>query len=386
MRILHCCLAAFYIDNYSYQENILPKMHKLQGHNVSILASTETYLNNTSLGYIEPSSYINEHDIPVTRIPYLNILPKAVIRKLRVYKGVFKYIDEFKPDVIFIHDSQFISIIEIVKYLKLHPDVKVYVDGHTDFINSARSWLSKNILHKIIYKWCTNIIEPFTRKFYGTLPLRVDFFINVYGTPPEKTELLLMGIDDTLVDFKEESNIRNKMRAKLNIKENDFVIITGGKIDRNKNIHLLMKAVNELNIENIKLIVFGSYSNDIQEEFLTLEKHQGIKYVGWLSIKETYEYFFASDLGFFPGTHSVLWEQAVGIGLPCVFKKWTGIQHVDLGGNCLFLEESSDYAIRNHILKIYNDKNLWSNMKDVALSKGVKQFSYYEIAKKAIED
>ena len=37
MKIIHCCLAAFYIDNFSYQENILPKIHKLQGNDVFII-------------------------------------------------------------------------------------------------------------------------------------------------------------------------------------------------------------------------------------------------------------------------------------------------------------------------------------------------------------
>lgn len=32
MRIQNLCLASFYIDNNSYQENILSQMHKNQGH------------------------------------------------------------------------------------------------------------------------------------------------------------------------------------------------------------------------------------------------------------------------------------------------------------------------------------------------------------------
>ena len=64
MKILHCCLAAFYIDDYGYQENILPKIHKKQGHQVEILASTETYLNNSELGYIKPKSYRTKDNIP----------------------------------------------------------------------------------------------------------------------------------------------------------------------------------------------------------------------------------------------------------------------------------------------------------------------------------
>ena len=50
MRILHMCLAAFYIDKYSYQENILPRMHKKQGHEVQIIASVETFVDDVNLG------------------------------------------------------------------------------------------------------------------------------------------------------------------------------------------------------------------------------------------------------------------------------------------------------------------------------------------------
>ena len=63
MKILHCCLAAFYIDKYGYQENVLPKMHKIQGHEVEILASTENYLNGNKLSYVKPSIYYNEDKI-----------------------------------------------------------------------------------------------------------------------------------------------------------------------------------------------------------------------------------------------------------------------------------------------------------------------------------
>ena len=150
MRILHCCLAAFYIDNYSYQENVLPKMHKIQGHDVRILASTETFVNNSSLGYIEPATYYNTDGILVTRVPYAKFLPRVIMKKLRFYNGISLNIEEFKPEVIFLHDCQFLSIKEVVRYVKKNKNVKVFVDGHTDFINSGTNWISKNILHKII--------------------------------------------------------------------------------------------------------------------------------------------------------------------------------------------------------------------------------------------
>src|SRR5690554_2466439 len=118
MRILHVCLSNFYIDNYGYQENILPKMHKLQGHEVKILASTETFIENSKLGYVDPSSYVTEYGVPITRIPYTNILPHAIAKKIRKYKGVKKTLYSFKPDVLFIHGGQFVSMKEIVSYVK----------------------------------------------------------------------------------------------------------------------------------------------------------------------------------------------------------------------------------------------------------------------------
>jgi 1,2-diacylglycerol 3-alpha-glucosyltransferase len=383
MKILHCCLAAFYIDNFGYQENILPKMHKLQGHDVAILASTETYFDH-KLDYLTAKSYINIDNIAVTRISYVKWLPHSISKKLRIYNGISGTLKTFGPDIIFLHDSQFIGIKEIAAYAKKHKNVRIYVDGHTDFINSAKTWLSKNILHKIIYKWCTQKIEPYTKKFYGTLPIRVDFFKNVYKTPPEKTELLLLGIDNTQVNFSQKEEIRKKIREELRLKDDDFVIVTGGKLDKRKNIHILMDTVSGLPNKDVNLIVFGTPNSEMKTEIDSLAKSSAIKYIGWIGSEKTYDYFFAADLAFFPGTHSVLWEQAVGVGLPCVFKKWEGIQHVDVGGNCLFINSTEE--IKETIMRLYHDRRLLTQMQQVAQEKGIPKFSYYEIAKKAIEE
>ena len=354
MRILHCCLACFYIDNYSYQENVVPKMHKLQGHQVAILASTETYIDNAVLGNVEPGSYHTKDGIPITRVPYCKFLPQLVMKKLRIYKGVMGVIESFTPDIIFIHGCQFIGIREIAMYAKKHPNVRVYVDGHTDFINSAKDWFSKNILHRVVYRWCAKSIEPYVRKFYGVLPVRVDFFRNMYGISDEKVELLPLGVDDSIIDFARKDTIRSSIRMKLDIAESDFVIVTGGKIDKRKNIHILMKAINEIDRTEIKLIVFGFPNEQMKREIQNLSEHESIRYVGWISSEQVCDYFMASDLAFFPGTHSVLWEQAVGSGLPCIFKKWMGIQHVDIGGNCLFIQSGDKREIKEAII-IYSN-------------------------------
>ena len=194
MKILHCCLAAFYIDNYSYQENVLPKMHKLLGLDVKILASTETYINNKQLGYVKPSTYFNEDGIEVTRVPYVKWMPGFLGKKIRKYVGISKILNDFKPDIIFLHDAQFLSVLEIRRFLKVNKEVKLFADCHTDFINSGRGWVSKNILHKVLYKKFISLIEPHILCFYGTLPIRCEFLNEVYGVPEGKIELLCLSL------------------------------------------------------------------------------------------------------------------------------------------------------------------------------------------------
>lgn len=385
MKILHCCLAAFYIDNYSYQENVLPKMHKIQGHDVRILASTETFINNSLLGYIEPATYYNTDKILVTRVPYSKFLPRFIMKKLRFYNDISLNIQEFKPDVIFLHDCQFLSIKEVVRYVKKNKNVKVFVDGHTDFINSGTNWLSKNILHKIIYRKCAKMIEPFTEKFYGVLPIRVDFYRDVYKIPENKLELLVLGADHTQIEVSNRSQVRDIVIEQSKFMKDDFVIVTGGKIDERKNIHHLMEAVSLINNPKIKLIVFGSVIEEMKDKIMALtSSSSNINYVGWVSVEDSYKYLLSGDLAIFPGTHSVLWEQAVGLGIPAVFKSWNGMHHVDVGGNCLFLENVSTESIKEMIERIFNDQIFYNKMKNVAIEDGISKFSYFEIAKRAI--
>ena len=123
----------------------------------------------------------------------------------------------------------------------------------------------------------------------------------------------------------------------------------------------------------------------MEEEILRLMKYSFIRNVGWIPANKSFEYFFAADIACFPGTHSVLWEEAVGLGLPCIFKRWEGITHFDLDGNCLFINSATIDEIQSAILNIYENADIFNDMRDVALNEGLKHFSYYEIAKRAIE-
>lgn len=384
MRIIHICLGGPVTDGWTYQDNLLTKFHKKAGHEVIIITSKWVWNNEGKLILDKREEYFNDDGVKVVR---LDIEGKNNFdRKFKKYRKLYETIRESRPEILFIHGCQFIDIKNIVKYLKEYPKVKVYVDNHADLSNSGTNWLSKNILHKIIWKRYAKMIEPYVEKFYGVLPARVDFLSDIYNIPKEKIELLVMGMDDENVIKSKKPDIKNDIRKKYNVREDDFLIITGGKIDNaKKQTLLLMKAIREIDNKNIKLIVFGSVSKEIEEEFKLLIDNKNIIYIGWITPNDTYKYIAMSDLAVFPGRHSVIWEQTVGLGIPAIFKYWEGTTHVDVGGNCKFLYEDSVEEIKREIIKVYEDKLGYEMMKNIAENKGMLEFSYFDIAKRSID-
>lgn len=382
MRITHLCLGCFFPDGYSYQENLLPKYHKELGHEVSVIASLQTFDKNGKVSYLEkPSKYVNENKLPVIRLAYKS--PEKLYKKVKRFAGTYEAIQETKPDVLFIHGCQFLDIDIVVKYLEVHKNVTVYVDNHADFSNSATNWASLHILHKIIWKRCAHMILPYTRKFYGVLPARVDFLKDVYGLPADRIELLIMGADDDKVKEVLDVSLRSRLRHQYGIKDGDFLIVTGGKIDKAKQqTILLMQAVKQLAQENsrIKLLVFGSVIPEMKE---TVEANQSenVQYIGWVNSDKTYQYFGMADLACFPGRHSVFWEQVAGMGIPLLVKYWDGTTHVDMGGNAEFLREDS---VGEMMEKITNIRKCYAHMKEAAECHA-QEFLYSRIAEKSLQ-
>jgi len=379
MKILHLMLACFYIDNYSYQENYLPKHHKLQGHDVEIVASLVTFDENGKPKLLpKADKYVNEYGIPVTRLDY-----KAgkVNKRLRHYVGLKEELERIAPELIFIHGVQFSDISLVADYCKKHPQVQVFADSHSDFSNSATNWLSRNVLHRVIWRHCAQKIDPYVTRFYGVLPARVDFLVNEYKLPKEKVQLLVMGADDESVRQAADPQIRNSIREQYGLAQDDFVIITGGKIDAFKTqTLLLMEAVQKLDDPKVRLVVFGSVTPELKDQVNALADGCKVQYIGWVQAKDSYNYFAAADLVVFPGRHSVFWEQVAAQGIPLLVKRWAGTTHTDICGNTVFLERDSVEEITQKLQLIRKDYPAYK----AAAEKASGEFLYSQIAERSI--
>lgn len=381
MKIVHLCLSSFFIDGYSYQENLLPKHHALQGHDVTVIASTFSFGNDGRGTYVSPGEHI-ESGYKVIRIPYAGSALTEVWKTLRKYDGLYRLLEKESPNVIFSHGMQFWDARSVVKYIKSNKDVLLYADNHADYINSSKNILSKLVLHKLLWKYTAQLIAKYAVLCYGVTPMRCDFLVEMYGLKKDKVKFLQMGIDDVAIP-KDLEIVRSEIRKQLGIGDKDFVISTGGKIDNKKNIHHLLSALRQLSDTRIHLIIFGTIVNEMKDTIDQFRNDNHVHFVGWCNAEQVMNYLVSSDLAAFPGTHSTLWEQSIGVGLPAIFKDWgKGFSHLYEGGNCVLVKGEDEEELTEVISSlVFTEK--YELLKEKAEHTSVK-FLYSDIAKRAI--
>ena len=381
--ILNICLNGPYSDGFTYQDNLLPKYHKVMGYNVTVFAPAYQWGKSGAIEHVGESDYINNDGVRVLRIE--NDQRKPPTYRFKTFRKLYSMIETVSPDIIFLHGLQMRDSATVVKYIREHSEVKLYVDNHADYSNSASSWVSRHVLHKIIWKHYAKILEPVTSIFWGVLPARVNFLIENYGIPRDKCHLLVMGADDEEVNRANAPMNRDAVRSQFGFDDDDFVIVTGGKIDSAKRQTLaLMDAVAKLD-DCVHLLIFGPVASELREEFESKFVKGKMSYVPWASSSESYDFFAAADLICFPGRHSVYWEQAAAMGKPLVVKDWPGTHHINCGGNVIFVAESNACDIGLMLDSLLKDDSALRSMEKRA-REGSKRFMYSNIARQSINE
>lgn len=384
MKIVHVCISAPWDEKYAYQENLLPRYHKLMGHDVTIIAPVFSkigdYCGNRKT---EGVSFLTDGTKLIRLKPQID--NKKILAHIPSVKGLKKTIINEHPDLLFLHDICCYNYSCIPSIKKLFPQMKVVIDNHGDFINSLHSPLTR-FLHKVIYRYALvpGLLSS-VECFYGVTPSRCKFLHEVYHIPKERIKLLVMGADDEKMMLEKKDSLRKEVRNNFGIKDDDFLIVTGGKIDKKKNIHVLAHAVNELHRDGVKLLIFGKINEEMQHLFAA-EQSPNIQTIGWVNSDKVYELFYAADLIVFPGLHSVLWEQAVASKTPCAFSLMEGFEHVNVNDNCILMTGKDSLYYEGMLKNVIDDSTLYKRLKANSENKATEQFYYSKIARQVISD
>lgn len=263
MKILHCCLSNFFIDGFGYQENIISKINQYDGNDVLIIASRENYVDG-KLQLTNSGTYINEYGVRIIRLPYYRFGSERLQRKLRVFPTFRNELYSYRPDVVLFHGTCGFELLTLQKYKIDHPEVRVYVDSHEDYHNSARTWLSRNTLYRF---WYTPIIRQTYKSFDKILYISEEtkeFLVSLFGLDANMLEYFPLG--GTIPSDDEYLEQRKRTRTILGCSDNTILCIHSGKLLPRKRTDIALDGFMHCDKSDLKLIIIGRADNDINRD------------------------------------------------------------------------------------------------------------------------
>lgn len=318
MRIVMLC--EFFNEKLEFQENLLAKYYVKHGHAVTIITSTF----ESVFDY-----YTDQHDSSLPARTYIHEGAKIIklryrfniVNRLRAYTPISSILNQEKPDLIYVHDIM-LNLPEAIRYKKRHANCRLILDYHADYSNSGKNWLSRFVLHGVFRKWYLDRARPHLSRIFPVVPASATFLHEIYGVPYEEMELLPLGADTDLGAKTRELAEGEKLRRQMGISPRSLVIFTGGKLTPNRRTELLIEAVRSLERSDVHLVIVGDAGKGSGEYPGMLRQLSGsmsnVHFTGWLDKQQIYAHLDMADLAVFPASQSIMWQQAISMGLPLV--------------------------------------------------------------------
>lgn len=382
MKIVVTSRCAYKLHGYGGMERYVYYFSKYlveNGIKVILLTSTftkEYKINNfgdIKLEFIPPR--VNEANKYLKLIYYRYFL-----------RNVSKYLVHINNDIDTIHAFGLCP----VEYLKLKNRKKIILQpfGNEEFKNKSNEFIFKKIYLDFIMRnskiFCAKRVDAIASEG----ELQTKEIMQLFGVSKDKIFYLPDGID-----LKEIENYLANLeitREDYNLQDVDLVLMNVNRLEPNKGVSYLIKALKILNKElNVKLILIGTGSEEkkIKNQIKSLSLEDKVVHLKNIPDKLMFQLYALSDISVTPtlyeGLPLVILE-AMACGKPIVASNVSEVPQVVKNGVNGFLVPPKDpKAMADKVLEIY-DKNLFRKM-GKASRKIVKYYNWKNIAKMAIK-
>ena len=145
----------------------------------------------------------------------------------------------------------------------------------------------------------------------------------LYKVNDNEMTLLPLGCDTLYIERIQSLQDRDIERKKLGLGPDDLVIFTGGKLTARKKFEILAEAIDCKELSNVHIIVSGKVPDeDVDYATIVGKACEPVKdrvhFKGWQLPEGMYQLMHLSDLAVFTASQSVMWQGAIGSGLPLV--------------------------------------------------------------------
>lgn len=381
MKILHIGLASKFTEGFSYQDNYLSEQNAIDGHDVTYISDCYKFSDGKIVA-TKPEDKVMKNGVRLIRLPFRNIFGEFISEKVRAVKGFYNIVENINPDVILFHGCCGWELLSVSKLKKNNPNIKLYVDSHEDFHNSATNFLSRVVLHKGFYKAILSKALPYIDKILFVSHECALFVREMYGIPNKMLEFYPLGgrvFDEGILNEK-----RKKINNESSIKKNDILIVHSGKMDTHKRTVDILKAFSQVKSDNMRLVLIGSMTEDVREEAEPLvEADSRISFVGWKAADELIEYLCAADVYVQPGGQSATMQNAICCG--CAMMLYPHKSHEPyLHGNGYYVESIED--MKRVFQEISDDPNILKQMKENSMEIARELLDYKKLAARLYEE
>jgi len=219
-------------------------------------------------------------------------------------------LSDFRPDVILFHGCCGWEVGTAARYAAQNPGVTFYIDSHEDFHNSARTWASRELLHKLYYRYSLARAWPHALKVLCVSLETMDFVSRTYGVPADKIEFFPLG--GRPVPDDEYARRRSGERARLGIADDQILLVQSGKQTRRKKLVEALRVFRTSAPANARLKIAGALADDIRDEAERLiAEDSRVEFLGWKSAAELTDLLCAADVYLQPGTQSVTMQHSL---------------------------------------------------------------------------
>ena len=233
-------------------------------------------------------------------------------------------------------------------------------EDYSHYVPLVPQSISKKYIRKVTTKYsnrCARIIAPSTaiKKMLSDRGIKSSISIIPSG----------INIDN----FKKDTEQKDEIRKKYNIKSDEILLITACRLTKEKNLEFLVKSFAKIKqrYNNIKFMIVGdgAVRKDLEKKAEELGIKNNIIFTGLVDRTEIVGLYQASDIFIFASkteTQGLVAVEAMAAGNPVVAVKASGIEDMVRNNEDGFLTSESEEEFSESVSKMINDKDLREKM------------------------
>jgi N-acetyl-alpha-D-glucosaminyl L-malate synthase BshA len=306
-----------------------------KGHEVHVITSLDEGLSN-DLSHMDQRFYV--HRIVWQKVSFFGIM--------LFWIKIFFKLRKINPDIIHVQ-SILIGIPAVISKKILKIPYIVWLRGSDIYI----PWTFKKSISKFVLKNANALIA-----------LTNDMKIEIEKTCSRKISVIPNGIN--LGDF--ETLSREKSRSRLQIKDEEKVILYVGTLRPIKGVKYLIKSMKIITKYNARILLLlvgdGVEKKKLENLVKELNLIKNIKFIGTILHERIPEYMQASDVFILPSLSEgfpLVSLEAMASGLPIVATNVRGLPEIiNNGENGFLVEPKNPEQIAEMVLLLLTDDEL----------------------------